>query len=110
MASDPALHVAGRRLFKGGAHEAGHASAKFWWKVGSDGLPRGANERLVGLPFIFDVDNKHFGADVLDEIIHQSEFDQLGWSGTEVQFWTNQSMELGRGSKNGTQIVAGHGV
>jgi hypothetical protein len=56
------------------------------------------------------VDNKHFGADVLDEIIHQSEFDQLGWSGTEVQFWTNQSMELGRGSKNGMQIVAGHGV
>jgi hypothetical protein len=46
------------------AHEAGDASTKLWWKIGSLGLPaRRVNEQLVGLPFPFDVGEEHFSAD-----------------------------------------------
>jgi hypothetical protein len=44
----------------------------------------------------------------LDKVIHHGEFNRLSWSGTKIESQTEESMELGRRSKNRTEVMAGH--
>ena len=56
--------------------------------------------------------DEHLGVDVLlelfDQVVHHSRLDRSSWSRIEIESKAEEDAELGRRSKIGAEIMAGH--